>query len=75
VQTGQTGIKVPYVVGYVDLGTEMRVFGRIDVEPDALEIGQSLELRVIPTDDQASQFMYFFVAIGTPVSGEANEQH
>jgi len=75
VQTGQKGIEVPYVVGYVDLSADMRVFGRIDVKPDALEIGQQLELRVIPADDQASQFIYFFGAIGAPVFGKSNEHH
>jgi len=75
VQTGPKGIEVPYVVGYVELNAEMRVFGRIDVKPEALEIGQSLELRVIPADAQASEFIYFFGAVGAPVAEVPNEHN
>jgi uncharacterized OB-fold protein len=62
VHMGPKGVDVPYVVGYVDLCDGLRVFGRIDLSPDAVEIGQPLELRVTPTDPHKSQFIYRFAA-------------
>jgi uncharacterized OB-fold protein len=70
VHMGQKGVDVPYVVGYVDLREGPRVFGRIDLAPDAIEIGQPLELRVTPIDPHASQFIYRFAAPG----GDASQQ-
>lgn len=66
VHTGPKGVAVPYVVGYVDLLDGLRMFARLDVAPHAVEIGQQLELRVMPANKQASQFTYFFTAPGEP---------
>lgn len=46
VHVGPAGTRVPYVVGYVDLDGDMRVFGRLEVDEAALEIGMPLELTV-----------------------------
>ena len=64
VHTGPKGVAVPYVVGYVDLCDGLRMFGRIDVAPHTVEIGQQLELQVTPANKQASEFTYFFTARG-----------
>jgi uncharacterized OB-fold protein len=64
VHAGPKGVEVPYVVGYVDMRDGLRMFARIDVAPEAVEIGQPLELRVMPANRQASQFTYFFSAPG-----------
>lgn len=64
VHAGPKGVTVPYVVGYVDLCDGLRMFARIEVAPHTVEIGQQLELRVVPANKQASQFTYFFTAPG-----------
>lgn len=38
----------PFPVGYVDLGGRVRAIGRLDVAPDAVEIGMGLRVAVGP---------------------------
>ncbi len=44
VHVGQKGIQTPYVIGYVDLPENVRVFAQLDMEPAELKIGMDVEV-------------------------------
>jgi uncharacterized OB-fold protein len=59
--TGPTGDEfVPYGVGYVVLGDEVRVETRL-TETEGLEVGMEMELVLVPfrTDDQGNEVVTF----------------
>jgi uncharacterized OB-fold protein len=60
---GATGKEfVPFGIGYVELGGEVRVETRLtEAEPDALTTGMDMELTVIPlrTDDDGNEVVTF----------------
>jgi uncharacterized OB-fold protein len=59
--TGPTGRDfVPYGVGYVELGDEVRVEARL-TETEGLETGMEMELVLVPfrTDDEGNEVVTF----------------
>lgn len=53
---------VPFGVGYVDLGGEVKVEARLtEADPDALAAGMEMELVLVPfrTDDEGNEVMTF----------------
>ena len=63
---------VPYGVGIVQLGDEVRVESRLtENDPDVLQIGMEVELVIVPfrVDDDSTEVMTFAFA---PVRGEGN---
>jgi uncharacterized OB-fold protein len=62
------GIKVPYVVGYVDVGDGIRLFAHIEADFEQLRAGDELELVVAQTRKRG-RYQYAF---RTPAS--SNEQ-
>jgi uncharacterized OB-fold protein len=60
---GPTGDEfVPFAVGYVELGGEVRVEGRLTVtEPDALHTGMAMRLVLVPfrADDDGTEVVTF----------------
>jgi uncharacterized OB-fold protein len=71
--TGPTGDQfVPYGVGFVDLGGEVRVEARLTVaDPDVLHNGMELELVLVPfrRTDEGDEVVTFAFA---PVTGAAS---
>jgi uncharacterized OB-fold protein len=66
VHSAQKGWKVPYIVGYADLSSDLRVFARIDLAEQDLRIGMPLTLDVRPVNEPPTSFEYSFVASHTP---------
>lgn len=60
VHIGPTGAKAPYLAGYVDLDSEMRVFGRLEIDEGDVSIGMPIEFKVRPS--AAGRFEYVFTA-------------
>jgi uncharacterized OB-fold protein len=53
---------VPFGVGYVELGGEVKVETRLTVaDPDALELGMEMELELVPfrVDDDSNEVVTF----------------
>jgi uncharacterized OB-fold protein len=71
VHIGPAGTKVPYLAGYVDLDSEMRVFGRLEMDEADVAIGMPLELNV--RSSAAGRFEYAFAArcVIAPQGGDA----
>jgi benzoylsuccinyl-CoA thiolase BbsA subunit len=46
IHIGQKGIKTPYVIGYVDLPENIRIFAQIDIDPKELKIDMDVEMTV-----------------------------
>ena len=44
IHVGQKGIKTPYVIGYVDLPENVRIFAQLEIEPAELKIGMDVEV-------------------------------
>ena len=65
----------PYLVGYVELEGELLVEGRlVDCEVEDLEIGQPMELRIVPytvRDDGTEVLTYAFAPVRDTNSEEA----
>jgi uncharacterized OB-fold protein len=68
VHSAPKGWKVPYIVGYADLSSDLRVFARVDLAEQALRIGMPLVLDVRPIDEPPTSFEYSFVANAAPHS-------
>jgi uncharacterized OB-fold protein len=66
VHSAQKGWKVPYVVGYADLSSDLRVFARIDLAEQDVQIGMPLSLDVRPVNEPPTSFEYSFVASPRP---------
>lgn len=62
VHIGPAGVDVPYRVGYVDLDGDVRVFGRLEIDAAAIEIGMPVTLDV--RAGAAGRFEYAFTAPG-----------
>lgn len=60
VHIGPAGAKVPYLAGYVDLDSEIRVFGHLAIDEGDVAIGMPLELNV--RSSAAGRFEYAFTA-------------
>lgn len=66
VHIGQKGIKTPYVIGYIDLPENVRVFAQLDINPAELIIGMDVEVSsgVIRVDANGNKTLsYKFKAI------------
>jgi uncharacterized OB-fold protein len=59
------GIKVPYVVGYVDVADGVRLFAQIEAEFDQLRAGDELEL-VIAETKKRGRYQYAFRSPASP---------
>lgn len=44
IHVGQKGIKTPYVIGYVDMPENVRIFAQIDIKPEDLQVGMDVEV-------------------------------
>lgn len=66
IHVGQKGIKTPYVIGYVDLPENVRIFAQLDIDPAGLKIGMDVEVTsgVIRVDANGTKTMsYKFKAV------------
>ncbi len=44
IHVGQKGIKAPYVIGYVDMPENVRIFAQLEIDPAQLKIGMDLQV-------------------------------
>lgn len=63
VHIGPPGAMVPYLAGYVDLDSDMRVFGHLEIDEAEVRIGMLVELKV--RSSAGGRFEYAFSARGT----------